>query len=99
MQTIGRDATHPTSLSAISPSANYDAGCACVYFVQDSSTLVTATALNYPNWSPDSKYAYFEDIGADGPEIDGVAFDTHKKERVASLKGIVRVNMPDSDAP
>ena len=52
--------------------------------------------LQYPNWSPDSKYAYFEDIGSDGPEIDRVFMDTRKKERVVSLKGIARVNMPSN---
>jgi serine/threonine protein kinase/Tol biopolymer transport system component len=63
------------------------------------SDLTTGTVLNYPNWSPDSKYALFEDIGSDGPEIDRVSIDTRKKERVVSLKGIARVNMPDSSAP
>jgi eukaryotic-like serine/threonine-protein kinase len=63
------------------------------------SDLTTGTALNYPNWSPDSKYAYFEDISSDGPEIDRVSIATRKKERVALLKGVARVNAPDSNAP
>ena len=63
------------------------------------SDLATGTALNFPNWSLDSKYAYFEDIGSDGPEIDRVAIATHKKERVALLKGVARVSMPDSNSP
>lgn len=63
------------------------------------SDLTTGTVLNYPNWSPDSKYALFEDIGSDGPEIDRVSIATRMKERVASLKGVARVNMPDSSAP
>jgi Tol biopolymer transport system component len=52
-----------------------------------------------PNWSPDSKYVDFEDVGPDGPEIDRVSIATRKKERVASLKGVARVNMPDSSTP
>jgi Tol biopolymer transport system component len=52
-----------------------------------------------PNWSPDSKYAYFEDLGADGPEIDRVSVATRKKERVTLLKGFSRVSMLDSGMP
>jgi Tol biopolymer transport system component/DNA-binding winged helix-turn-helix (wHTH) protein len=60
------------------------------------SELATGTILLYPNWSLDSKYAYFEDLGADGPEIDRVAVATQKKERVAVLTGISRAPMMDS---
>ncbi|HET7207919.1 MAG TPA: winged helix-turn-helix domain-containing protein, partial [Terriglobales bacterium] len=52
------------------------------------SELAKGTILLYPNWSLDSKYAYFEDLGADGPEIDRVSVATRKKERVTILKGI-----------
>ena len=63
------------------------------------SDLATGNVLQYPNWSSDSKYAYFEDLGPDGPEIDRVSIATRKKERVASLKGIARVYMPESNVP
>lgn len=63
------------------------------------SELATGTILSYPNWSLDSKYEYFEDLGADGPEIDRVSMATRKKERVAALKGISRVPMVESGAP
>jgi len=63
------------------------------------SELATGTILLYPNWSLDSKYAYFEDLGADGPEIDRVSVATRKKERVAVVKGIPRVPMLESGAP
>ncbi|MGE5110512.1 MAG: hypothetical protein ACM3JB_06635 [Acidobacteriaceae bacterium] len=63
------------------------------------SELATGAILLYPNWSLDSKYAFFEDLGADGPEIDRVLVATRKKERVAILKGISRVPMADSGAP
>jgi len=63
------------------------------------SELASGTALQYPNWSLDSKYMYFEDLGADGPEIDRVSVASHKKERVVLLKGISRVDTPDSGAP
>ena len=61
--------------------------------------LATGNVLAYPNWSPDGNYDYFEDMGADGPEIDRVSIATRKKERVVLLKSISRVNMPDSNAP
>jgi len=57
------------------------------------------TVLKYPNWSLDSKYSYFEDLGADGPEIDRVSVVTRKKERVTPLTGISRVSMQDSGVP
>jgi Tol biopolymer transport system component len=52
-----------------------------------------------PNWSPDSKYAYFEDLGADGPEIDRVSVASRKKERVTLLNGFSRVSVLDSGMP
>jgi Tol biopolymer transport system component len=63
------------------------------------SDLATGNVLAYPNWGPGGKYAYFEDMGSDGPEIDRVSIATRKKERVVLLKSISRVNMPDSGAP
>ena len=42
---------------------------------------------------------YFEDLGADGPEIDPVSVATRKKERVTLLKGISRVSKQDSGVP
>jgi Tol biopolymer transport system component/DNA-binding winged helix-turn-helix (wHTH) protein len=63
------------------------------------SELATGAILLYPNWSLDSKYLYFEDLGADGPEIDRVSVATRKKERVAMLKGISRVPMLSSGSP
>jgi Tol biopolymer transport system component len=63
------------------------------------SELATGTVLQYPNWSLDSKYAYFEDLGADGPEIDRVSVVTRRKERIAALKGISRVSMLESGVP
>jgi Tol biopolymer transport system component len=63
------------------------------------SELATGNVLLYPNWSSDSKYSYFEDMGSDGPEIDRVSIATRKKERFVLLKGISRVNMADSFQP
>ncbi len=63
------------------------------------SELATGSVLQYPNWSADSKYSYFEDLGPDGPEIDRVSIATRKKERVVLLKGIARVPMPESGVP
>jgi eukaryotic-like serine/threonine-protein kinase len=64
-----------------------------------ATELATGNVLGYPNWSLDSKYSYFEDMGSDGPEIDRASVATRKKERVVLLKSISRVNMPDSSAP
>jgi hypothetical protein len=61
--------------------------------------LATGNVLLYPNWSSDSTYSYFEDMGSDGPEIDRVSIATRKKERLVLLKGISRVNMADSFQP
>src|SRR5579864_6707538 len=60
--------------------------------------LAAGTYLQYPNWTRDSKYVYFEDLGDDGPELDRVAVTEAKKERVAALKDIHRVVM-SSDQP
>jgi serine/threonine protein kinase/Tol biopolymer transport system component len=61
--------------------------------------LATGTVLQYPNFGPDSKYVYFEDVGTDGPEIDRVSIVSKKKERVIALKGVSRVVMPESGVP
>jgi Tol biopolymer transport system component len=63
------------------------------------SQLAEGTTLLYPNWSLDSKYVYFEDVRAGDPEIDRVSVATRKKERVAVLKGVLRVPLMDSGAP
>jgi len=63
------------------------------------SELASGRVLQYPNWSADSKYAYFEDLGEDGPEIDRVAVASHKKERVVALKGVPRILMQESNVP
>jgi len=38
----------PSSISALSPTATYDASCGCVYFVQNSATLVEAMLCGEP---------------------------------------------------
>jgi serine/threonine protein kinase/Tol biopolymer transport system component len=63
------------------------------------SDLASGRVLQYPNWSADSKYVYFEDLEEDGPEIDRVAVASHKKERVVALKGVPRIIMQESNAP
>ena len=55
--------------------------------------LAAGTYLQYPNWTRDSKYVYFEDLGNDGPELDRVAVAEGRKERVIALKDIHRVVM------
>jgi Tol biopolymer transport system component/DNA-binding winged helix-turn-helix (wHTH) protein len=55
------------------------------------SELAAGKSMQYPNWTSDSNYIYFEDLGSDGPEIDRVAVAGGKKERVATLKDIPRV--------
>ena len=60
--------------------------------------LAAGNYLQYPNWTRDSKYVYFEDLGNEGPELDRVAVPQAQKERVAALKDIHRVVMT-SDQP
>jgi len=55
--------------------------------------LAAGTCLQYPDWTRDSKYVYFEDLGNDGPELDRVAVAEGRKERVIALKDIHRVVM------
>ncbi len=57
------------------------------------SEWAAGSLLQFPNWTRDSKYLYFEDLGNDGPEIDRVAVTATKKERVTALKDIPRVLM------
>jgi eukaryotic-like serine/threonine-protein kinase len=63
------------------------------------SKLATGVVLQDPNWSLDSKFVYFSDLGADGPEIDRTSLATRKKERVAMLKGISQVSILGSGTP
>ena len=60
--------------------------------------LTAGRFLQYPNWTRDSKYVYFEDLGNDGPEIDRVAVPGGQKERVVALQDIRRAVM-DADQP
>jgi Tol biopolymer transport system component len=63
------------------------------------SELTTGKALQYPNLSRDGKYAYFEDIGESGPELDRVSVTDHKRERVLGFKDIPRVFVNESGSP
>jgi serine/threonine protein kinase/Tol biopolymer transport system component len=63
------------------------------------SELAAGKALQYPNLSRDGKYAYFEDIGESGPELDRVSVTDHKRERVLGFKDIPRVFMSESGSP
>ena len=63
------------------------------------SELATGVVLQNPKWSPDSKFVYFHDLGADGPEIDRTSLATRKKERVAILKGLSQVLIPGTGSP
>ena len=58
--------------------------------------LTDGKDLQYPNWTPDSKYLQFENQGDDGPELDRVVIASGKKERIVSLKNIPRVPLYDS---
>jgi len=63
------------------------------------SELARGVVLQNPNWSLDSKFVYFNDLGPDGPEIDRTSLATRKKERVAILKGISQAPIPGIGAP
>jgi serine/threonine protein kinase/Tol biopolymer transport system component len=61
--------------------------------------LTTGKSLQYPNLSRDGKYIYFEDTGANGPELNRVNLTDRKRERVLGLKDIARVLMTESGSP
>jgi eukaryotic-like serine/threonine-protein kinase len=61
------------------------------------SELAAGRAIEYPEWSRDGKYLYFQDRRENDPEIDRVALATGKREPVASLKGIPLVLLPLSN--
>ncbi len=63
------------------------------------SELAKGVVLQNPSWSIDSKFVYFSELGADGPEIDRTSLATRKKERVAMLKGILQVSIPGTGTP
>jgi serine/threonine protein kinase/Tol biopolymer transport system component len=63
------------------------------------SELSTGKSLNYPNWSRDGKFVYFEDIGESGPEIARVSITDRKREHVVALKNIPRVYLWQSGQP
>jgi len=69
------------------------------FAVETWSELTTGKALQYPNLSRNAKYAYFEDIGESGPELDRVSVTDHKRERVLGFKDIHRVYVLDSGFP
>jgi Tol biopolymer transport system component len=41
--------------------------------------------LEYPNWSRDGKYLYFESTGDNGPELFRVDVASRRLERIVSL--------------
>jgi serine/threonine protein kinase/Tol biopolymer transport system component len=57
------------------------------------SELSNGRILNYPNWSRDGKFVYFEDIGGGGPEIARVSITDRKREQIVSLRNVPRVNL------
>jgi Tol biopolymer transport system component len=54
------------------------------------SEVAAGNNLQYPNWSHDSKYIYFEDTPEDGPAMYRVTISSGKKEEVVSFKDIRR---------
>jgi len=57
------------------------------------SELAAGKSLQYPNWTRDSNYIYFEDWGNNGPKIDRVGVAGGTKEPVVALQDIPRVLM------
>ena len=64
------------------------------FATQKWSEPVTETgAMGYPTWSRDSKYIYFDELGAD-PTLRRVRVGTNRSEELFSLKGIHRFLEP-----
>jgi len=58
------------------------------------SELASGRAIEYPNWTQDGRFVYFETAGDDGRELFRVNVTTRRPERVLSLKGIPRPVLP-----
>jgi eukaryotic-like serine/threonine-protein kinase len=57
------------------------------------SELATGINLEYPNWSTDGKWLYFESAVDKGAELLRVEIATRRSESVVNLKDIPRVNV------
>ena len=55
-----------------------------------SALLVAGNNIQYPNWSHDSKFVYFQDLTKSGPEIFRVGLADHKTEPIVNLNEILR---------
>ena len=60
---------------------------------QQWSDLTTGHLLEYPSWSRDGKYIYFQDTTENGLELYRVSVADHKKEQVVSFKDIRRPSL------
>jgi len=61
---------------------------------QSWSELIHRNALQYPQWSPDSKYIYFSDTGENGDELCRVQLNSHQVDTISTLKGMTRPTLP-----
>jgi serine/threonine protein kinase/Tol biopolymer transport system component len=60
---------------------------------QQWSDLTDGHLLEYPSWSRDGKYIYFQDTTENGLELYRVSIAGHKKEQVVSFKDIRRPSL------
>jgi eukaryotic-like serine/threonine-protein kinase len=58
------------------------------------SELASGQEIEYPNWTRDGRFVYFETAGDGGRELFRVNLTTRQSERVLSLKGIPRPSLP-----
>ena len=58
------------------------------------SELAAGQEIEYPNWTRDGRYVYFETAGDGGRELLRVNVTIRRPERVLSLKGIPRPGLP-----
>jgi serine/threonine protein kinase/Tol biopolymer transport system component len=64
------------------------------------SELTTGQSIQYPNWSHNGKYIYFQDTPTNGSlEIDRVSVENGQRERIASLKDVSLVALPVANSP
>lgn len=58
------------------------------------SELMHGNALQYPEWSRDSKYIYYSEAGQNGDELCRIQINNHKVEAISTLKNISRPTLP-----
>ncbi len=55
-----------------------------------SEWLTEATNVNYPYWSSDSRYMYYDNVAVENPQCQRIKVGTNRPEDLFSLRGLRR---------